>query len=499
MISRPPQAMFLPRYTHKNSLLIPIYLAFSLLGLIIAYYVIPIDNLVLRSWLATLSALLLIWGYLFSHYNGKIPLKSNVFVMFAFSMSHLLPVCYLSVRIAKQPGLDLWGLAPVYPLVCVVTTLGALAFCIGYGFLERRLFHKSAIHGAKENRLEISPWVLIIPFLIILWAARGFLLYNGAYYWTYVNEDFVFGRWFSVAYRVSIYGLILPIYLWLLQYRYRRWLFLALLITTMEFAWVVPSGSRGVIASIVSALLIVYWWLNRRFPWKWVIVVSFAFVVTMPIIGVYRNVISSVTDTNRIAISSTVTAYRLAMDRLGGVFFDPARLLNDKLVFRMFDGQYLGYLLENYRQAFDWAYGSTYYERLPYILLPNFIYPYRPPMQVPLDNWFKLHARGSAPSTFLGEAYVNFGFLGVPVIAFIMGMVLAIFDFLFTRRQNNYFIIAIYLFFVNQMGQFVSQSMASWLCTLRDAALMVLLYYIFEQLFLRKSKFREREKSTGSL
>lgn len=44
---------------------------------------------------------------------------------------------------------------------------------------------------------------------------------------------------------------------------------------------------------------------------------------------------------------------------------------------------------------------------------------------------------GSMPTVFWGEAYLNFGFLGIPVVAFVMGCIVAAISFLVSRLELN--------------------------------------------------------------
>lgn len=66
--------------------------------------------------------------------------------------------------------------------------------------------------------------------------------------------------------------------------------------------------------------------------------------------------------------------------------------------------------------------------------------PYR--LTVEVNNWVhpdlsSLGIVGSMPTVFWGEAYANFGFLGIPVIAFLVGILVQTIDYLFSFFSDS--------------------------------------------------------------
>lgn len=74
---------------------------------------------------------------------------------------------------------------------------------------------------------------------------------------------------------------------------------------------------------------------------------------------------------------------------------------------------------------------------------PGHILPYEPVRYtVDIMNWrFPSHVEqgvvGSMPTVFWGEAYLNFGFLGIPIVAFVMGCFVAFISWLISKLQLN--------------------------------------------------------------
>ena len=74
---------------------------------------------------------------------------------------------------------------------------------------------------------------------------------------------------------------------------------------------------------------------------------------------------------------------------------------------------------------------------------PGGILPYTPvKYTIDVMNWvfpemLSGEVVGTMPTVFWGEAYANFGFLGIPVVALIMGVVVAVVSYLFSRLELN--------------------------------------------------------------
>lgn len=453
-------------------------ISLGLAGIVVGWGLVPTEFLVLRTWISCLSALAIVWGWLYIRYGGQLPLRTDVLVMLGFSAFQLAPPLYLSIRIPYAPSVDRYDVAEMYPLVALVTVIGALAFHAGYAIIKQRA--PNDFSPKRPGGIDPAQMVIIIALVtLVVWVARGILLYNGVYYWIHVDESFMFGRWYSVCRTFSDLGLIVPITFWLLTGQNRRWRHWAWLATAAEFAWVLPSGARQLMLETLFGLLLVVWWMRRRPPMKQLVILFSLAVLTMPILDVYRYTIVDATDINRISLRASVTAYQAAQERFEGSSQGSYLDLADSSLRRLYDGQFLGYLLKQYRSVYDWEYGKTYLERLPFLFLPYFIYFDRPIMQVPLNDWFKLLAGGSTPTTFLGEAFLNFGYLGIPIMAFLMGLVLCFYDRIFQRRQQDILMMAIFILFSAGMPFKVNASFASWLGYLRNALLMALAVYLF--------------------
>lgn len=458
----------------SNGFVIPIVISLGFAGIISACGLIPSDNTIARAWLSSLAGFGIIWLYILKRHGGTIPLSTNVMAMVGFSVTHLLPPLYLSIRIYYKPSVDPYNVADMYPVVALVTAIGALAMLIGHEVVARR--SRTTALPSLPSRMTLSGEILpvIIAIAIVVWMARGILLVNGAYYWAFSNIDFLFGRWYSLSIQISKYGLFLPIFFWVssrVNPRRKRWAWLA---TVGELVWVIPSGATQAIIETLLAFLLIAWWYKGHLPRMRVALLLLFVVFAMPVIREYRYTIGQLVEVNQRSAASSLAAFQLAQERFEQTEGNSILDYSDSFARRIYDAQFLGYLLKHYRDVYDWEYGKTYSTRLPFLVLPYFLFPYRPIMQVPIDHWFKFVAAGSCPSTFLGEAYVNFGYLGILIVPFLFGIILGAYDAMLLNWRDNPFVVAVYLLFASFTPFMVTQSLASWLGYLRNAVLMAL-------------------------
>lgn len=85
---------------------------------------------------------------------------------------------------------------------------------------------------------------------------------------------------------------------------------------------------------------------------------------------------------------------------------------------------------------------------------PGGILPYTP-VRYTIDvmNWvfpemLSGEVVGTMPTVFWGEAYANFGFLGIPIVALIMGIIVAVVSYLFSRLELNTMTVAFFVWLI---------------------------------------------------
>lgn len=475
------------------------YLVISIIiigvNIIIGANLLTSESIVIRTWITSITGLIIIWLYWWKQHEGKALIDSSTMVLFGLSFTHLLPPLYLSLRLEHSFVADEFNVAGTYALTNLVTTIGAIALLVGYSLVNKRpIAGKTYKTRHIINMTMTNSVVFLFFFAIIAWTSRIIMLMSGVYY--YINADYSFmgGRWYSVLGQISYYGLMLPMMLWLLSNQNKRWLLWGWIFTILELAWVIPTGGRQYIIQVCLSLILVKINNLREIPWVKILLIGVVILIAFPILGQLRYTSGKYLDINEFNLGTAqYQAFKEATEVVKES--DSVLIAIDYIISRFYDGQFLGYLLKNYRHDYEWEYGKTYSERLPYILMPNFINPDRPIMQVPLGQWYQLIAGGSQPTTYLGEAYINFGYIGIVSMAFVLGVILGLFENLFRKFSGYTLFTAAYLFFLVTFIYKVSTSLAVWLADIRNIVLFVIILYAINRLpglriiELRKDKY----------
>jgi len=442
------------------------------------------ESIIIRTWITSITGLIIIWLYWWKQHAGKILIDSSTMVLLGLSLTHLLPQLYLSLRLEHGFAVDEFDVAGTYALNSLLTTIGAISFLVGY-----YLLYKHRFGGKNYKRPDIisikmiNILVFLLFFTIIVWTSRLIMLTKGTYYFIHVDYSFMGGRWYSVLAQISYYGMMLPMILWLLSGQNKRWMLWAWISTIAELVWVIPTGARQYTIEVCLSLIIIKWRRLRKVPSLKILLIGIVILLAFPILGQLRYTSGKYLDINEFNLA--ISQYSAFKEATEYVMESYTALLNlvDYIVSRLYDGQFFGFLLKNYQNEYKWEYGKTYLERLPYIFMPYFIDPDRPIMQLPLGQWYQLIAGGSQPTTYLGEAYINFGYLGIPVMAFVLGVILGVFENLFRKFSEYTFFTAAYLFFLVTFIYKVTAPLSVWLADMRNIALVGIILYAIYRFF----------------
>lgn len=436
-----------------------------------------VTSIIFSTWITSITGLIIIWILWWMFHKGKDIFDSSTMVLFGLSFTHILPPLYLSLRFEESFAADMFNVAGKYALTNNISTVGAVGILVGYYFVRKWK------ETGNENiniviGIEIKSVNAIMVFIfIVVWTARMILLKSGAYYFINVDYDFMGGRWFSTLSQVSYYGLMLPMTLCLLANYDKRWLPLAILFSLLELFWVIPTGGRQYIIQVCLSLMLVNINNFRKIPLSLFIMFGLVIIITFPILGQLRY--TSGMYLNKDEYNIGMSQYYAFKDATDVVAESESELVvMDHMVSRFYDGQFLGYLLENYGNDFDWQYGKTYLERLPYVLMPYFIFQDRPIMQLPLGQWYQLIAGGSQPTTYLGEAYINFGYIGIIPMSLLLGILLGLFDNIYKMFSYSILFKASYMLFLVTFMYNMSNSLGAWLAEMRNIVVFNIVIYI---------------------
>jgi hypothetical protein len=443
------------------------------------------DALVLRTWTTALLGLLVLWLYLLISKNFTLRLRTPVLVVFGISVMYFLPPLYFVLRVHENPLIDRWNLVAFYPTTNLLVTIGTLIALVGYDLLSARLHSSQSLLDTSKG-VDIPPqFILIILIAGVTWIARIWLVSSGGYYHTYKDVDFHFGRWGSLIGAVALYGILVPIILWLWALRGKIGFFLPILATLTELAWVLPSGSRGAFARIMLIAVFIVWHHYQRFPRLLALIGVAAVLLTMPFMGEYRNVIRDYSSPDVVSFDSTIQAYQDAYQERLHAAEDQEDFIHETIS-RLHDGVYTAYILQHYHSRFPWAYGETYYSRIPKVLFPAFVLPELPAPQVHANKWFPhLIYRGSVPLTFFGEAYVNFGYIGILSVPLLWGGIFALWDHFWQTKQHRPYMFALYLLSLSHFVGAAGMGFVHLLTEMRRYLIVAAAIYLCDRLLER--------------
>lgn len=346
-------------------------------------------------------------------------------------------------------------------------------FFIGYESIKKSIYFPDVqIAERSYSRL----FLVLLPLLVMIWTGRSVLLSSGSYYHIYRTDYQFTSPFYSVFAQLSGYGLIIAGALFLIafsekQKRHKKIKFtLAITIFLLEMLWLVPSGSREPIAHIILAALLAYTIIKRTIPVKTVVFLAIMSIPLLAAFGGYRNVVSSYSEVSELNLTKTLPALIETKERLDIQNIDILTTTLD----RIYDGKSLGYILTHYSNDYDYELGYTYL-KIPFIFIPRFIYSDKPVFTTPLNNWYILLGGGSMPITFWGESYINFSWVGILIMSFLLGITMKGFDYLFIQRVHKPYWMYIYIFSSIHIIRLPMQAAVIWLSFLIKAILLAVI------------------------
>ena len=418
-----------------------IFLFFGLMISFLLLMLVPAENFVLRSVSITIIAVLSICYYLHNRYSRKLSIQSDLLVSISTLVQFLIPVFYLSYYYELNPDLDIQSYRYGYAITSFAVLLGQISFFCGYESVKKSIVFPRII--ITESSVS-NFFIVLFPLLILIWIGRFVLLSTGTYY--FINRtDYQFSSpYYSVVAQLDGYGLIIVGGLFLIAFteKNRRNFFfnftIAFTVFLLEILWYGFAGLREPLAKTIIAPIFAYIFIKREIPKKTLAVIVLVGLPLFAILGEYRYTASTF-GVSEISPLKTIPVLIEANKRLDSQ--DVIANLAD----RFYDGKSLGYLLTHYPHDYDYEFGATYIN-IPFILIPRFIYTDKPIFTMGLGKWYDLMEYSSMPTTFWGESFINFSWVGIIIIPYIAGLLLKGYDFLFIKRSSKTYWAYLYVF-----------------------------------------------------
>lgn len=403
---------------------------------------IPKEYFLIRSISITLIAVLCICHYIYKRYRKKLTIQADLLIALNTIVFYLLPVFYFAPYFKANPDSDALGYHYGYAITSFAVLLAVTMFFLGYETRKPSVYFPPV--KITENSLSRLLMVLF-PLLVLIWGARFSLLSTGTYYHVFRSDYQVtpFGSIFGV---LATYGYLIVGAFFLVAFsaqgrkdRIRKFIS-AFVVFGAELAWYLPSGARSQIVYAFVAPIFAYILTKRKLPKKVLAIIIIAGLPALCILGSYRYVASSFYEMNEINMGNVPKAYLAARELSAKE--DAFRNLID----RFYDGKFLGYLLMNYSNDYDYELGNTYKE-IPAIFIPRFIWINKPMISKCMNTWYNnLVGKSGVPITVWGEAYINFSWPGIILIPYLLGLIMKWYDYLFIERASKQYWMFVYLF-----------------------------------------------------
>jgi oligosaccharide repeat unit polymerase len=156
------------------------------------------------------------------------------------------------------------------------------------------------------------------------------------------------------------------------------------------------------------------------------------------------------------------------------------------IISRLFSGSITPayFYLEYYPSFSDFLLGQTFPN-------PGGVMPYVPVrFTIEVMNWVfpelaSSEVVGTMPTVFWGEAYVNFGWFGVPVVSFLMGILISFMSYAVLRLELNSITIGLYVWMIDHYKKLSQTGFSGYLYDFYffGVALFILLTLLFAGLF----------------
>jgi hypothetical protein len=466
------------------------WILYSNVACLLVIVLVPRELLVLRTFGTVLLSTGGIGGYLYFKYRWRFPLTVDVLTSAGMMIQFIIPSLYLSTIWPNEYWASVLVYRDFYPDVAFITLLGQSLFFLGY-----EATRKKTSNNFKLKLYLPSPrsFVLVLlPLVVAVWSSRFILLNTGSYYQLVRTEFMEQSYWYSILAQISSYGIYTVAGTWLFYWLVRgtlwgkRWLCMSSGFTMMEFLWYFPSGSREPVLALGIAILFAYIFVRQKIPFKWIIGGILIGLLSISALDFYRYSISYIADPRVVKIDQLQEAmvsakYGFFQDWVSGNWLT-------RSLARISDAHSIAAILDGVPEIVPYLYGETY-AKIPFVFIPRFIYPLKPELNLPINRWFFQLAGGSSPTTLIGEAYLNFGWLGIFIVMPIMGWISRIYDVFFEARINDPIWATIYIGMGVVIVRLPVQPAAVWISIFLKAMLLAILLVFWRRL-LRLQRYK---------
>ena len=337
--------------------------------------------------------------------------------------------------------------------VLIAQTVFNLPFCI----------LPSCRHELSDKATNKFP-LFITLMAVGVWISRGFLVATGSYFHYIPGLNFVnTSALYSPLATISTLGRIVLIFISIRVFRKtkdRGTIFATLYIFT-EICWHLFSGKRMGLLMALVCIILTYIYVRKKVPIIPVLCFTLVLFIGSPLIVYYRSAVRHIyTQGDK---TTTITATKEAFKEI--VNSDMKEYLHVVLD-RLNDGQFTAGCLKSVPEQIPFLQDKTY-KMILWIPVPRVLYHQRPKFLLNYFNIIQGIPTGVtvAPVTTVGEAYINFGWPGIPFVFLILGIIYKAFEYVFGLMLSPSQAAILLFFYVMVIGMTVEPAVTqlSWM------------------------------------
>lgn len=307
---------------------------------------------------------------------------------------------------------------------------------------------------STENCRKLPLFIVLLSLGV--WLSRAVILATNSYYY-HASNFMKYSSLFSPVAVLSFLGRIITAYASLRFFEGKRVRdkILPAIYLILEIGWHLSSGKREGLLITLLCIIFVYFFVRKKIPIGYVLCFLFVLFVGSVFLNYYRDVFLTAPSVDNISV---IDASKKALHEQKKISTKQA--LN--IVFdRLLDGQYAAGCFKSVPKYVPFQNGKTY-KMILWIPVPSFLYHKRPKFMInyneliskeyvppgtdnPRDKGVLEHSpitrppgqEGSAPITTVGEAYINFGWLGIAPVFLVLGFIYRLVDQLFTLHLSR--------------------------------------------------------------
>lgn len=276
-----------------------------------------------------------------------------------------------------------------------------------------------------------SKFPLFITLMAVgVWISRGFLVATGSYFHYIPRLNFVnTSAFYSPLATISTLGRIVLIFISIRVFRKTkdRSTLLAILYIFIEICWHLFSGKRMGLLMALVCIILTYIYVRKKIPIIPVLCFMLVLFIGSPLIVHYRSAVRNIYSQGdkTIIVTSSKKAFK---EIVNSDIKESLHIVLDRLN----DGQFTAGCLKSVPEQVPFLQDKTY-KMILWIPVPRVLYHKRPKFLLNYFNIIQGIPTGVtvAPVTTVGEAYINFGWPGIPFVFLILGIIYKSFEYIF--------------------------------------------------------------------